>query len=394
MKNILLTLTLTSLLVLSGWSITGLSWALEPQYIDADELIVEESIVKSPAKEKNVIIYNHQNQKADHTSVQTNTQKSGVDSQHKSNTHQISLQPVVNVVDSPINKTHAVELKKSRQSAELETEQKIVEKLESSRLRDEQERFNRLFGGKSKTVVAQVSTLEVPTTNLHASTVITPKQDHDSNVYFGLLAGQITNLSQQVVNLNSFGSFGISVGSKYAGGLIAETKLYYSAHQVTPVDTVFQNALFNYNSYFSSNVQQLTGVFSLMYSPMNGRLQPYAGISTAYNLWSYQHNNTFNMMNFNCHISYQFCANGFYRTNSIDVGLNIGADIKLNNKVDIGMNLLMNVLNVYNNHSAMYNNYYFNSIYYGMNGLFTPTLPISLEESNWLIASINAKFYF
>ncbi len=388
--NIILALAVKTALALFVWSISSFIWA-EHSYVDADEVVKETTVEPAKIEKTKVVILNNQNQQV----------------QQKTDTNQMSLQPVVHVTDSPISKTYATELRKSRQDAEVQTEQKIVEKLESARLRDEQERYNRLFGNKvkkqSSIIVADASrqTVVAPISDIHASTVLSKETDNDS-IYIGLIGGQIANLNQQVVNLNSFGSFGFSFGAKDDSGLIIEGSFYYSRHVLTPMNNLFQNSWFqnnslNYNSAFSSNVNQLTGVFSILYSPVSSRVQPYAGVSAAYNLWMYNHNNTFNpinSMNFNCHVGYQFCAAGGYRTNSIDIGLSAGMDLKLNDKIDVGFNLLLNVLNVYNNHSRMYNNYYLNSRYYGANGLFTATTPISLEETNWVIASINAKFHF
>ncbi|MEK6554975.1 MAG: outer membrane beta-barrel protein, partial [Bdellovibrionota bacterium] len=54
-------------------------------------------------------------------------------------------QPTTVVSASPLAPSEADELRKARERAEIETEQKIVEKLERSRLQDEQKRLNRLF---------------------------------------------------------------------------------------------------------------------------------------------------------------------------------------------------------------------------------------------------------
>lgn len=386
--NTILALAVNITLVLSGWSVSSFVWA-EDQYVDADE-VVAETIVQ-PVKKENpkVVILNNQNQQV----------------QQKADAKQMSLQPVVHVTDSPISETYATELRKSRQDAEVQTEQKIVEKLESARLRDEQDRYNRLFGKAQKQTTVTVADagkqtvvapIHVDSSDIYATAAL-EKDTSNDRVYIGLMVGHIANLNQQIVNFNTSGSFGVSFGIKNEGGLMIESSLYYSLHRLAPMDNLFQNNLYNFNGAMFSDIRHLTGVLSVMYSPFSSRVQPYAGISATYNLWMYNHNNTFNPVNlisFNCQVSYQFCAAGFYRTNSIDVGVSTGVDLKLNDKMEVGFNLLLNVLNVYNNHSRMYNSYFMNSMFYGMNGLFAATAPISLEESNWLIASINAKFHF
>ena len=100
--------------------------SLAEEYVDED-IIIEDLIVapqsqtpvKSYSKEQpRVVIYN--NHRVDQSSAQAPN---------------ISTQPVVRVTGIPITKAPTVELRQSRQEAELLTEQKIVEKLESSRLR-------------------------------------------------------------------------------------------------------------------------------------------------------------------------------------------------------------------------------------------------------------------
>lgn len=60
----------------------------------------------------------------------------------------VITQPTTVVEDSPLVESKAEKLRRVRQNAEVETEQKIVEKLEESRLQDEQERMDNLFGDK------------------------------------------------------------------------------------------------------------------------------------------------------------------------------------------------------------------------------------------------------
>ncbi|NJL24443.1 MAG: porin family protein [Calothrix sp. SM1_5_4] len=60
----------------------------------------------------------------------------------------VQVQPATVVEATPAAESKAEVMRKARQGAELQTEQKIVEKLEESRLREEQERAERLFGNK------------------------------------------------------------------------------------------------------------------------------------------------------------------------------------------------------------------------------------------------------
>jgi hypothetical protein len=57
-------------------------------------------------------------------------------------------QPTTVVTASPLTASRAEELRKTRERMEIETEQKIVERLETSRLEDEKKRVDNLFGNK------------------------------------------------------------------------------------------------------------------------------------------------------------------------------------------------------------------------------------------------------
>ena len=62
--------------------------------------------------------------------------------------NKVLQQPTTYVQASPIVESRAEQMRKQRQQVEINTEQKIVEKLEQSRIEDEKERAARLFGDK------------------------------------------------------------------------------------------------------------------------------------------------------------------------------------------------------------------------------------------------------
>ena len=394
--------------------------------VDADDVIVEK-VAPAPKKAApaapKVVILNQNRQK-------------------------LSQQPSVRVTGAPVSKTHAKELQQSRQEAEVQTEQKIVEKLESDRLRGEQQRFNRLFGGKNakKTTVVSTGAYQgnggYPGQSMYAKRRFVKEPPSKDRIYMGVILGQIANLSRQVVNLRSFGSFGVSFGAHDESGLIMDGSFYYSTHRLSQNNGggFFQNqfGFNNFNNFgnfnlFFSDVRQLTAAISIKYTPFESRFKPYAGVAAMYNLWMYQSNNSMNAWgnaggwggfgnwgggwwgnnSMNCPPNDWLCANGFFQTHSIDVGFTVGVDLVLNKKAGIGFNVLVSVLNLYNNHNTAYNNFYNNFSAWGgglgalggglsgwggaggfnnLGGLAAP--PITLEETNWLIASVNAKFHF
>lgn len=76
---------------------------------------------------------------------------------------QAQKQPTTIIEASPLNQSKADLIRKNRQDAELSTEEKIVEKLELSRLEDEKRRAEVLFGDKFNTLVNQQQSQTVQT---------------------------------------------------------------------------------------------------------------------------------------------------------------------------------------------------------------------------------------
>ncbi len=367
--------------------------------IDKEDLVIaEEKGISAKAlssAEPRVLILNSQNQKVGQRAI------------HDQNTANMLHQPVVRVMGTPISTTYAVELKKSRQEAELQTEQKIVEKLESSRLRDEQERLNKLFKDKSTSVsVAAVTqpkaTIVVADNKVVDSSeiyteVVTPFREKSTDrIYVSIQGGQSSNLTKAIENVQSYGSFGISLGSYDDSGLILESSFLYSRHEINKrYKNLYRNNEHNYGEPNVTDVHQLTGVISLSYTPSSSRFRPYIGPAIAYNYWIYSAN--VDSVSTCTGINFQYCDNQV-KADSIDLGLNIGMDFNLSPKASIGFNMLVNVLNLYNNrsqrteHQHYHNNDYYNYTYEYNNKKYYN--PLKQEETNWIIASINAKLYF
>ena len=346
--------------------------------IDKEDLVIAEKEGVSAKADPKVVIMN--NQQVDQQSM------------HDQNA-QVSNQPVVRVIGAPISTTYAADLKKSRQEAETQTEQKIVEQLESSRLRDEQERLKKLFGQKAaqKTVVAHPSETiavedgkVVDNSEIYAE-LVSPVQDKDEDsVYVGVHLGQSSNLTRAIKNINSHGSFGLSFGASDDSGLILESSFLYSKHALSMSD-MYSNNTDNYGSYDSTNIYQLSGVLSLKYTPSSNRFKPYVGTSISYNYWVYSDNT--NSRNACDGLTLDSCDNQ-NKADSIDLGANVGADFQLNKRISIGFNLFVNILNIYNNRITETNDY---DYYYDYDAEYES---IKVEETNWIIASINAKLYF
>ncbi len=347
--------------------------------VDKEDLVIEEKQGATAKANPKVVIMN--NQQVDQQSM------------HDQNA-QVSNQPVVRVVGAPISTTYASELKKSRQEAEMQTEQKIVEQLESSRLRDEQERLTKLFGEKpaQQTVIAHPSQAvavedgkAVDNSEIYAE-LVAPVQDKDEDsVYVGIHLGQSSNLTRAIKNIDSHGSFGLSFGASDDSGLILESSFLYSKHAISMLD-MYANNTDDYGSYDSTDIYQLSGVLSLKYTPSSNRFKPYVGTSISYNYWVYSDN--VNSRNACDGLTLDRCDNQ-NKADSIDLGANVGADFLLNKRISIGFNLFVNILNIYNNRITETSDYDYD-YYHG----YEEYERIKVEETNWIIASINAKLYF
>ena len=365
--------------------------AISEEYVEED-IIIEDlvsvpqstPVIKTYSKgQPKVVIYN--NHKVDQSSTQAPN---------------ISTQPVLRVAGTPITKAPTAELRQSRQEAELMTEQRIVEKLESSRLRDEQERLNKLFpSGAAKTVVADGAAIAPVDISASASAVSSVPNAYKDNLYLSFHAGQAGNVFQQVDNLESYGSFGVSAGSYFQSGIIMEGSFAFTSHSIAPTQTVFFRDV-NYRNHFdndySTDIQQWSGMLALKYSPFSSRLKPYLGLVAAYNQWIYRDQYSFD---FNCEVlRTPYCPGLDYNSHSVDLGVTVGADVHLNQKLSVGLSVIMSVYNIYHNNTTRdpyatlqqeYNRW---SHYHGN------TVPIyqhfKMEETNWIIASINAKLYF
>jgi hypothetical protein len=85
----------------------------------------------------------------------TSPQAVAVPQTSPANPAQAIKQPTTVIEASPLVESKAEKLRKTRQDAELSTEQGIVEKLEQSRLEDEKRRGEVLFGDKFNTLMSQ-----------------------------------------------------------------------------------------------------------------------------------------------------------------------------------------------------------------------------------------------
>ncbi len=353
-----------TIILLMGCLFSLSMWAEEGPVITEQA----EAIAQSEAEPKVVILNNQQvDQKSAHD------QKA-----------QVSNQPVVRVMGTPVSMTYAAELKKSRQDAELQTEQKIVEKLESSRLRDEQERLNKLFVSKTGTLVSSKTVAVAPESHaIQATTVSTISDSTEEKIYAGIQVGQSSNFTN-VKNLTSYGSFGASAGVISRAGLILESSVFFSQHQLDHSND-YNNNMDNLGVSNITDLYQVSGLLALKYTPSSSRFKPYVGAFVAYNYWMYQADS-----DYICDYYSSKSCGDYTKSDGVDIGPVVGMDFFLNNKVSLGFNMMVSVRNIYNNRSDKYeaHEYAYDPYHYEDESY------IKMEETHWLIASLNAKLYF
>ncbi len=372
------------LILLGSLLFPQLSVATETHYIDEEDVQEVDIIVQEPAYIHKVtqpeLVQPVQERSTESKVVILNNQKvvQGQDTQ-------VSQQPIVQVIGTSAG--YAQQLRKSRQEAEIKTEQKIVEKLEGARLRDEQGRLGKLFK-ESVLKEVQVVTRQPVAVSQYIAPVEIHQEDESYNdeIYMSFQAGRSANLDR-TVNLNSYGSFGVAFGSYDDSGLILESAVLYSRHNFS--DDQYDSGYSGYDySDGDYNVHQFTGTLALKLSPFASyRFRPYVGLVGIYSLWMQEDADQYHYGSNNCSYG-SYCDDGYSRTNSIGVGINVGVDMKLTKKFGIGTGVLVNVINVYSTASSDKFSHIYD--YNGIENYRTK----SLEETNWLIASINAKLYF
>lgn len=319
-------------------------------------------------------------------------------------TSQAVQQPTTVVEAAPVSDSKADLMRKARQNEEIKTEQKIVEKLEESRLKEEQQRAERLFGNKLDAapaaavvpVVAEEKKEEVkkeepkevaPTpaqVTIEKIEIVQPKEepikeekiepaavskieveeekpvDAKDSFFVGGLLG-VANY--QASNVKSNYALGFSVGMNFKTNFVLEGSFLYSNHTV---DTYWQAPLYR-------DLDQMDFGVAGKYYILPGKLKPYLGASLTYINRKY----TDRIMGWN---GQSYNTNQSEETNAINGGLLGGVDYQINEKFLIGGGLDYN-MNISNQNNFL-------SQYQIPQGV-TP-----LEEVDYYTVKINAKLTF
>lgn len=321
----------------------------------------------------------------------------------------IQKQPTTYIEATPLQESRAEMLRKSRQDAEVSTEQKIVEKLEFSRLEDEKRRSDVLFGDKFQQMQStQTQQVIVPVQHVQAvqmqEQVVAPvkvvkaEPAHSEDLlddeeiirsevrasmaemhppkppqvrYFSGGVGIAEYMNANNVKNNY--SIGFGVGSRVSERLLVEGTFSYGSFQIQQRDGV------NYCDYYAcgyfpriTDMDQYTGSAVAKYQILNGLFRPVFGGVLSY---SYR---TFSDSQF-------AIANNDAQTHSLDLGMVAGADVELSPEFSLGLEFKYMFLNFFNRNSTKFSRGFSQSVY----GSDTP-----IERMNQMTISVMGRATF
>ncbi|HEY8272795.1 MAG TPA: hypothetical protein VIG33_18020 [Pseudobdellovibrionaceae bacterium] len=274
-------------------------------------------------------------------------------------TAQVQRQPVTLIESTPLTESKAELMRKSRQDAEVQTEQKIVEKLEYSRLEDEKKRAEVLFGNKFEQMQGNTTQIKAENSNVSVNTQqqatqvpvvvqapvtpIEPKENFRDVVreelhnamkveepievaavetkYFAAIAG--IGDYPDVRNVRGNYAFGAAFGTKY-DQLIVEGSFLLSNYTVEKIDC---NCVSYYPTLVDTN--QYQGAVAAKYQMMSGLVRPVVGGLAAY---SYRKYNWTNVVNAYPYSNYGTSSD----SHAVDLGVTAGVDLELSKKFALG----------------------------------------------------------
>jgi len=292
----------------------------------------------------------------------------------------VQKQPTTVIEAAPLTESRVEKMRRARQESELQTEQKIVEKLELSRIEDERRRSEILFGdkfnqmqngvNKSEPTAAPVVQAPIPPAAgaPAAPATLTPapatpipvmvmnppptevkddsekaeSMDRDSvrseisaaladekakaeaakggrKTYMSLLGG-VDSYNNN--NVTSQYALGLGVGTRLNEKIMFEGQFNYSAVQVG-LPTFLDPSTGRYFYGLKTDVRQYQGVVLMKYAMSSGSFRPLVGAAAAYSYRVYDASNA-GLTNYGA------------TSNAIDFGVLGGADFDLSENMAIG----------------------------------------------------------
>ncbi|RME18511.1 MAG: hypothetical protein D6797_00280 [Bdellovibrio sp.] len=304
-------------------------------------------------------------------------------------------QPPTYVEASPLSLSKAELMRKKRQEAEIATEQKIVEKLEESRLEDERRRAERLFGNKNLTVseddqnkeekaekeekpqtpqvvvvspVPQPSVAPAPEKDLSANVkedlknIVEENKEKKNQTYVSPSVGMAEYLDCPCFDVKGNLAAGIVVGREFPSNFALEGQFIYSNYYVGQ----------DYFAYKEMNQYNfgLAAKYLLKFKRVEFNV---GGIAT----YTYRrYTNPYGTG------VYYYGYPDDEKTYALDFGVTAGIDFNISDRIAVGFDYRY-MMNITNRSNLDYRYYY--------GGLYSD---YRLEASDYQVMSLVAKFRF
>ncbi|MGE0762034.1 MAG: outer membrane beta-barrel protein [Bdellovibrionales bacterium] len=293
-------------------------------------------------------------------------------------------QPTTTVEATPLEESQAERLRKRRQEHEIQTEQKIVEKLEESRLEDEKKRADRLFGNKlgpqeeekkveaapapvyqqqempQQQVVVPVETeKKVSSDELNSAkkeiidaikeekasvSMEIPKEEPPRKRYY--ISGAVGTADYpDASNIEGQGAAGFTVGSELDERVIVEASLMYSNYFMDDYRWVTGQAIFK-------ELDQYNIGLGVKYGLLTGKIKPFVGASMSYTYRKY-----FDRLVYTWSGGYIPQENEA-TSNAFDLGLILGLDVAVSEGFSVGVEYRYNTNLIYRNESEILSRQY------------------------------------
>jgi hypothetical protein len=355
-----------SLLLLAALSVSAIAHTAGAQ---------EEDVRRTKSKSKRVVKYNE----ATNEVVDVPTQPEGtppvyiVNSPKYENGGQqqtvtttqatVQEQPTTVIEASSLRESRSDQLRKSRQDMEVQTEQKIVEKLEEARIQDEKARADRLFGNSLAAPVVAATPAPTPAPQIappplapqaqyqapapvSSSVIVVEKEEktderaddsaaikeevkraldeakseqkEDKPSYY---IGGVLGVSEypDARNVRGNGSGGFSIGTITPEGWVAEGSFLYSGYDLEVITPYYTSAFPPFKA-----VTQYNAELGAKYMFSLGKLRPSVGILGSYAYRKYKDK------------QYAYVAAPDASTNAFDMGLSAGLDLMITKSFAIG----------------------------------------------------------
>lgn len=302
----------------------------------------------------------------------------------------IQDQPTNVIEDSPLTMSSAERRRRDRQAMELQTEQKIVEKLEEARMEDERARserlFNKGFGSGDQQPVAPQAVQVIPAPAPVIEVAPAPKEEPKVNVKEEIRAAledmkpketpkQTSYYVQGLVGIGEYPdainvrgnvATGFSFGLVTPERLVAEGTFQYSEYDIEDMQAGYSYGLPPFKTLNQYNFSA-----AIKYQILGGKLRPVVGAIAGYTYRTYEEQQYYYVSNVKS-----------VSTNAFDVGALVGLDVQLTDSFALGFDLRWMKNIAYRENS----DYQASFVY--------PRAGKAVEELNYYLGSLTGKFTF